>query len=513
MSKQKQYVEYLRQYYRSSKNNVLMGSAKFGGQILADVPINIPIKNLNRHGLVAGATGTGKTKTLQLLAEALSTQGVNVLLMDVKGDLSGLAAAGETNDTISERMQLLNLKYHPKAYPVELLSISDELGVRLRGTISEFGPILFARMLGLNETQTGIIAVIFKYCGDKNLSLLDLKDLKSVVQYLTTNGRNELTGKYGNFSISSLGTILRKIIELEQQNTEIFFGEPSFEVTDLLKKDKNGLAAISILRLIDIQNKPKLFSTFMLSLLNEIYFSFPEIGDIEKPKLVIVIDEAHLLFSRAPKALLDKIEFIVRLIRSKGVGVIFCTQSPKDIPDNILSQLGLKIQHAMRAFTAKDRKAIKLVAENYPLNPHLKIDELLTTLGIGEALISVLDAKGRPTPTVHTYLTAPSSRMGPLTETEIDTLIESSALVHKYKETLDRESAYEILKKRMEKPVTKSQEKTQTKKESRDQVNKKESNQVLESLSKNTMVRQMGRTFLREIIRGIFAIFGMKKPR
>ena len=319
--------------------------------------------------------------------------------MDLKGDLSGLAQPSPGHAKIDERhAKIGSLPFTPKAFPVEILSLSEQDGVKLRATVSEFGPVLLSRILDLSVTQEGIVAVVFKYCDDNKLPLLDLKDFKKVLQYATEEGKKEFSDSYGRISTSSTGTILRKIIELEQQGAELFFGEKSFDVEDLTRIDENGRGYINIIRLTDIQDRPKLFSTFMLSLLAEIYDTFPRQGDTGRPELVLFIDEAHLIFNEASKALLNQIESIVKLIRSKGIGVYFVTQNPTDVPDAVLSQLGLKVQHALRAFTAKDRKAIKLTAENYPISEFYDTKEVLTSLGIGEALISALDEKGRPTP-------------------------------------------------------------------------------------------------------------------
>lgn len=420
------------------------------GETLKDTFINLPLKTLNRHGLIAGATGTGKTKTLQVLAENLSEKGVPVLLMDVKGDLSGLAQAGEKNPKIEERQQKIGLPYTPKGFPVELLTLSDQKGVRLRATVSEFGPVLFSRILDVTDTQAGIISILFKYCDDNQLPLLDLKDLKKVLQFSTNEGRSEMEAQYGRISTASTGAILRKIVELEQQGANLFFGEKSFEVQDLLRLDQNGRGHINIIRLTDIQDRPKLFSSFMLSLLAEIYSTFPEQGDSAQPELVIFIDEAHLIFDQASKALHDQIESIVKLIRSKGVGLYFVTQNPTDIPEGVLGQLGLKVQHALRAFTAKDRKAIKLTAENYPISDYYDTSQVLTSLGTGEALVSALDEKGRPTPLAATLMRAPMSRMDILSAEELDTLNKKSVLAPKYNNSIDRESAYEMLNKKIQ---------------------------------------------------------------
>jgi DNA helicase HerA-like ATPase len=445
MSKIDTFLKTIIDGYACKGDYIALGSAILDGETIPDAQVRIPLKTMNRHGLIAGATGTGKTKTLQVISEQLSEKGVPVLLMDVKGDLSGIAMQGEEKPFITERHAKIKLPYSVKGFPVELMSLSRQEGVRLRATVSEFGPVLLSRILDLNDTQEGVLAVIFKYCDDNKLALLDLKDLKSVIQYVTGEGKAEIEKDYGKISPATTGIIIRKIIELEQQGAEMFFGELSFDIRDLMRLDKNGNGYISIMRLTDIQDKPKLFSTFMLSLLAEIYSSMPEKGDVVKPELVIFIDEAHLIFSQASKALLDQIENIVKLIRSKGVGIFFVTQNPTDVPNGVLSQLGLKVQHALRAFTAVDRKAIKLTAENYPLSDFYTTDEALTALGIGEALVTALNEKGIPTPLAVTMLRAPMSRMDILSPSEISSINNSSVLVQKYSQIIDRESAYEIL--------------------------------------------------------------------
>jgi len=450
MSRIEDFSKHITEGYTCKGDFITLGGAILDGEPITNVLVNIPLKTLNRHGLIAGATGTGKTKTIQVLSEQLSQNGIPVLMMDIKGDFSGIAVPGEEKSFITERHAKIGLPYSTKGFPVELMTISEQNGVRLRATVSEFGPVLFSRILDLNDTQAGVVAIIFKYCDDNKLPLLDLKDFKKVLQYSTDEGKAEFEAEYGKVSTSTTGTILRKIIELEQQGAELFFGEKSFEVDDLMRIDENGNGYINIMRLTDIQDKPKLFSTFMLSLLAEIYNTMPEQGDAGRPELVIFIDEAHLIFDQASKALQDQIETIVKLIRSKGIGVYFITQNPTDVPNGVLAQLGLKIQHALRAFTANDRKAIKMTAENYPLSDYYKTDEVLTQLGIGEAFVTALNEKGIPTPLAATMLRAPMSRMDILTETEIDASIAKSKLARKYNEIIDRESAYEILSKKME---------------------------------------------------------------
>ena len=451
MNDNRAFFDHINEGYITKGDFITMGAAIYKGETITNAHVKIPLKTLNRHGLIAGATGTGKTKTLQVIAENLSEQGIPVLLMDIKGDLSGIAAASPGHPKINERHEKIGIPFEAKAFPVEILSLSDQEGVRLRATVSEFGPVLLSRILDVSTTQAGIISIIFKYCDDNKLPLLDLKDLKKVLQFATQEGKEELEKDYGRISTASTGSILRKIVELEQQGADIFFGEKSFEVQDLCRIDENGRGIINIIRLTDIQDKPKLFSTFMLSLLAEIYGTFPEQGDSGRPELVIFLDEAHLIFKEASSALMGQIESIVKLIRSKGVGLYFVTQDPTDIPDGVLSQLGLKVQHALRAFTAKDRKAIKLTAENYPISEYYDTKEILTSLGIGEALISALDEKGRPTPLAATMLRAPMSRMDILSETELKDLLKKSKLISKYNENIDRESAYELLNEKIEK--------------------------------------------------------------
>jgi len=450
MSSKDAFFTHIEEGYTTKGDFITMGAAMLNGETVANAHVKIPLKTLNRHGLIAGATGTGKTKTLQVIAENLSEKGIPVLLMDLKGDLSGIAKPSPGHAKIDERHTKIGVPFTAKGFPIEILSLSEQEGVKLRATVSEFGPVLLSRILNLTVTQEGIVAVVFKYCDDNKLPLLDLKDFKKVLQYATDTGKKEFAESYGRISTSSTGSILRKIIELEQQGADLFFGEKSFEVDDLTRIDQNGNGYINILRLNDIQDKPKLFSTFMLSLLAEIYATFPEQGDSDKPKLVLFIDEAHLIFKEASKALLDQIESIIKLIRSKGIGIYFVTQNPTDLPDAVLSQLGLKVQHALRAFTAKDRKAIKLTAENYPESEYYDTKEILTSLGIGEALISALDEKGRPTPLAATMLRAPMSRMDVLSPNELKSAVDNSKLVKKYNKVIDRESAYEILNEKIE---------------------------------------------------------------
>jgi len=449
MDRKEAFIKNINEGYDSKGESIILGGAILDGEALANAPVKIPLKTLNRHGLIAGATGTGKTKTIQVLSEQLSSFGIPVLMMDIKGDFSGIAKEGEEKPFITERHAKINIPYKTSSFPVELLTISEQNGVRLRATVSEFGPVLFSRILNLNNTQAGVVSVIFKYCDDNKMALLDLKDIKKVINYITEEGKDEIEENYGKISTSTTGIILRKIIELEQQGAELFFGEMSFDIEDLMRIDENGKGYVNIIRLTDIQDKPKLFSTFMLSLLAEIYQQMPEKGDVDQPELIIFIDEAHLIFNEASKTLLEQIETIVKLIRSKGIGIYFITQNPMDIPSGVLAQLGLKIQHALRAFTANDREAIKKTADNFPTSEYYKTDEVLTSLGIGEALVTALNEKGIPTPLVATMMRAPMSRMDVLTESEIQEINNKSKLVKKYSELIDRESAYEMLNKKI----------------------------------------------------------------
>lgn len=495
--------------------SIVLGGAVYEGKAVKNTAVEIPLSTINRHGLIAGATGTGKTKSIQRFAEALSEQGVNVLLMDIKGDISGISKAGTDNPKIKERMESIGAPWTPTEYPTELMTISNEKGLRLRATVTEFGPVLFSKILELNENQEGAIAIIFKYCDDKNLPLLDIKDMRAVLQHLSEGeGKKEIQQNYGTISPATSGVIMRKLLELEQQGGDKFFGEKSFEVEDLLQKRADGKAFINVLRLTDIQDRPKLFSTFMLCLLAEIYNKFPEIGDKGEPKLVIFIDEAHLIFKEASKALLQQIETIIKLIRSKGVGIYFCTQAPTDIPDVILSQLGAKVQHALRAFTAKDRKAIKLVAENFPTSDYYKTDQLLTELGIGEALVTVLNEKGIPTPLVHTIMCAPQSRMDVITPAEQDQIIAASAIAASYNLVIDRESAHEILKGKMvpvvEEQVT--QKSTTVVQVKETPVKEDKSSSVVETI-KAVATSSVAKTIFREVTRGLLGVLIGKSSR
>jgi uncharacterized protein len=502
MATQEQLVEAIKNGYTFKGEHVKIGVGMLDAAVVPGADVYLPFKTMNRHGLVAGATGTGKTKTLQMLSECLSDNSVPVLVMDIKGDFSGIAEAGVANDKINDRCTKLNVEFKPTGFPVELLTLNSTKGVKLRATVSEFGPILLSKILGLNDTQGGLVAMIFKYCDDTKMPLLDLKDFIKVLQYIGDEGKDEMEKTYGKISTTSTGTILRKVVELQQQGADVFFGEKSFEVDDLMKIGDDGRGVINILRVMDMQDKPKLFSTFMLQLLAELYATCPEEGDMDKPKLIMFIDEAHLFFQEASDALLQQIETVIKLIRSKGIGIFFCTQNPQDIPASILAQLGLKVQHALRAFTAADRKVIKTAAENFPETTFYKTDELLTQMGIGEAFITLLNEKGIPTPLVHIMLCPPRSRMDVLSDTEIDTLVAKSKLVKKYAEEIDSQSAYEILTAKLEEAAKKTEEE----KEDKDDDKKEEKGH---GFFDNPTVKQIGRTAASVITRSLLGALGL----
>lgn len=491
MADTERFIAELSQRYTAKGAYITLGKAMFKGEVVPQVDIKIPLKTLNRHGLIAGATGTGKTKTLQVFAEQLSHHGIPSLVLDIKGDFSGIAEPGVANSIIQERYAKTQMPYAPQSFPVELMSISGDKGVKLRATVTEFGPLLLSKILNLNETQSSIMSIVFKYCDDFGLPLIDLDDLKKVLQYVTTNpkGKAELSKDYGSISPASLGAILRAIVAMEQQGATGFFGETSFDVEDLLHT-RDGKGVVNILRVQNIQNQPQLFSTFMLSLFAEIYMQFPEEGDSGKPKLVLFIDEAHLIFEEASKTLLSQIETMVKLIRSKGVGIYFITQIPGDIPENVLSQLGMKIQHALRGFTAKDKKEITKAVENYPLTEYYDAGNLIQNLGIGEAFITALDEKGIPTPLVQTFLISPESRMDVLDDAEVESLTAKSSLVAKYEKTINKDSAFEMLSARMEQAA-----------EAAPTAARKKTAKEEPGMFENVMKSRAGRTFTTTVAR------------
>ncbi|MFJ8965306.1 helicase HerA-like domain-containing protein [Lentzea sp. NPDC102401] len=489
--------------YASEGAAIELGAVLVDGTVEPTAHVRIPLAMVNRHGLVAGATGTGKTKTLQLLAEQLSNNGVPVLMADVKGDLSGLSQQGGVSDRTTARAKDTGDDWQPQSYPTQFLSIgTGGLGVPLRATITSFGPILLSKVLGLNDTQESTLGLIFHWADSKGLPLLDTKDLRSVIQHLTSDeGKADLKG-IGGVSTSTAGVILRAVVNLEAQGGDKFFGEPELDPADLMRQH-DGKGVVSLLELAELQGNPALFSTFLMWLLAELFETLPEEGDVEKPKLVFFFDEAHLLFSNASKAFLDQITQTVKLIRSKGIGVFFCTQLPTDIPNDVLSQLGARVQHALRAFTPDDQKALARTVKTYPTTPHYDLEKALTSLGIGEAIITVLSEKGAPTPVAWTRLRAPRSLMDTIGNDAIKQASQASDLHGKYSETIDRESAYEQLMQKVAPPQEEQQERSpeppRREKEEPGMVEK-----VLGNSAVKSFLRSAGSALAREITRGLF---------
>jgi DNA helicase HerA-like ATPase len=496
------FSEAINQSYTFNNPSIYLGAAVLDGAILPEAKVNLSLQMMNRHGLVTGATGSGKTRTLQLIAEQLSSAGVPVFMPDMKGDLSGIAKEATTNGKIEERAAALGIAYRPAAFPVELYSLSGKLGAQMRATVTEFGPVLLGKILSLNEIQTGVLNVVFKYADDKKLAIVDFKDLKKVLHYLTEGkGAEEIKHDYGKISTSTSSTILRKIVSLEQQGVDQIFGEPSFEIEDLFEK-VDGQGVISVLNVSDIQQQPAIFSTFMLALLAEIYQALPEAGDIDKPKLVFFLDEAHLLFRDASDAFMDQIDQVIRLIRSKGVGIFFCTQLTSDVPVSVLSQLGNRVHHVIRAFTPNDVKSLRDTIKTFPRSEFYDMEQQFTQLGTGQAFITVLNEKGIPTETVVTHLAPPASVMGPLSSTEYETHLKGSDMFRKYKEPVDPQSAFEILEEKMQK----SEEDESNASSAKGRKEKSTFEQVIAS----PVAKQVG----REIVRGVFGmLFGTTTRR
>jgi DNA helicase HerA-like ATPase len=474
----------------------------------------------NRHGLIAGATGTGKSVTLQALAQGFSAIGVPVFMADVKGDLAGLAKAGGDNPKVAERAQSLKVKIAYAASPVVFWDVFGKNGHPVRATISDMGPLLLSRMLGLNDTQEGVLNLVFRIADDRGLLLLDAKDLRAMLQHVGDNAA-QFTTEYGNVSAASIGAIQRGLLALENQGAAQFFGEPMLNIADLMQTE-DGKGVVNILAADQLMNSPRLYGTFLLWMLSELFEQLPEVGDPEKPKLVFFFDEAHLLFNEAPKALLDKIEQVVRLIRSKGVGVYFVTQNPLDIPDTVLGQLGNRVQHALRAFTPRDQKAVKSAAETMRPNPKLKVEQVITELGVGEALVSLLDEKGRPNVVERAFVVPPGSRIGPISAEERRKIIESATIYGHYEKAVDRESAYEKLKGRTEGKHEESPAESAKPKEDSSVLNDvlfgktgprggKQSQGLLEAMAKSA-ARTVGSSVGREIIRGVLgSILGKRR--
>lgn len=507
MSKEK-FIESINTSYRINGPSIYLGAGIVNGEIVADAKVNLSLRMMNRHGLITGATGSGKTRTLQLIAEELSASGVPVFMPDMKGDISGMAKEGSVNEKITERAAALGISHAPAGYPVELYSLSGKQGAQMRATVTEFGPILLSKILELNDVQSGVLMIVFKYADDKDLPIVDLNDLKKVLNYLSEGeGAAEIKDTYGKISGTTAGTILRKIVALEAQGLNQIFGEKSFDIDDLFEK-VDGQGVISLLNVSDVQGQPLVFSTFMLALLAEMYQTLPEAGDLDKPKLIFFIDEAHLLFKDAPKAFMDQIEQIIRLVRSKGVGIFFCTQLTQDVPPVILSQLGNRVHHVIRAFTPNDVKALKETVKTFPRSEFYDMETQFTQLGIGQAFITVLNEKGIPTETVVTHLAPPKSLMGPLTSQEYQSRLEQSDLYKKYHETVDPQSAFEILSEKMEAVKQQQEEIKQAKEEAKaaaKPVSKRAEKSTFEKTMANPVVRQVG----KEIVRGVFGmLFG-----
>ncbi len=477
-----------------------------------DKPVHLALKYANRHGLIAGATGTGKTVTLQILAEGFSSHGVPVFMADVKGDLSGISQAGESKDFLEKRaadIELEHYQYH--ANPVVFWDLYGESGHPIRTTVIEVGPVLLAQLLELNDTQEGVLQATFKIAEDQQLPLLDLKDLRSLLNYIDDN-RAELTGEYGNFSPASIGAIQRRLLVLEEQGGDNFFGEPAFNIQEFFRTTYDGKGFINVLAANKLMLQPKLYSIFLLWMLTELFKELPEVGDPEKPKLVFFFDEAHLLFDDAPKSLLDRIEQVVRLIRSKGVGIYFVTQSPSDIPDDVLGQLGNRFQHALRAYTPKDRKSVKAAAQSFRENPAFETTQVITELGVGEALVSTLDEKGVPNIVERTLIRPPASRLGPATDEERQKMLQNSPIAGRYETAVDRESAHEMLQARAEVIKTNNAKEAQALAAEKPAIKSKSSSGgrsrqgVLETMAKS-VVRSMGSSVGRSIVKNLLGSF------
>lgn len=505
MSKEN-FIASIQKSYTTNLPSIYLGAGVYQGEIVAEAKVNLALRMMNRHGLVTGATGSGKTRTLQLIAEQLSSAGVPVFMPDIKGDLSGFAKEGASNEKIEERANALGVGFQPSSFPVELYSLSGKSGSQMRATVTEFGPVLLSKILELNDTQTGVLNILFKYADDKNLAVVDFNDLKKVLNYLTEGaGALEIKSEYGKISPATASTILRKIVSLEQQGVDQIFGETSFDVDDLFQK-VDGKGVISLLNVSDIQQQPAIFSTFLLALLAEIYQRMPEAGDLDKPKLIFFLDEAHLLFKDAPKAFMDQIDQVIRLIRSKGVGVFFCTQLTQDVPPAVLSQLGNRIHHVIRAFTPNDVKALKETIKTFPKSEYYDMEQQFTQLGTGQAFITVLNEKGIPTETVVTHLAPPASVMGPLSSSEYQEILIHSDSYKKYKDAVDPESAFEILSERMKQEAEQKEEAAPASKA----TSRKQEKSTFETVIASPVAKQVG----RELVRGVFGmLFGTTTTR
>ncbi|MGD8201967.1 helicase HerA-like domain-containing protein [Ornithinimicrobium sp. W1679] len=515
-NEQSSQVELIREGYAFSEPSIVLGGAVDDGQVVPDAVVRLPLGSMNRHGLVAGATGTGKTVTLQVLAEQLSDAGVPVFLADIKGDLTGMASPAEGGGRIDERMGALAQEWSGTAYPVELMNLGGEgVGTPVRATVTSFGPTLLSKVLRLNKTQESSLGLVFHWADQQGLALLDLKDLTAVIQHLLSDeGKGDLKS-LGGLATSTAGVILRELVGLSAAGGDVFFGEPEFDTADLMRTTDDGKGIISCLELPGVQDKPVLFSTFLMWLLADLFQDLPEVGNPDKPKLVFFFDEAHLLFDDASDAFLDSVEQAVRLIRSKGVGVFFVTQTPKDVPDSVLAQLGNRVQHALRAHTPNDAKALRATVSTFPRSGY-DLEELLTALGTGEAVVTVLSEKGAPTPVAHTMMRAPQGRIGPSDQAVVQQVEAGSAIMSRYAEQVDRESAYELLAARLEAAADEATEeesragtsgrsgRTGSGRSRAAEEDKGMIGQVVESTAFRSMLRSAGTVIGREITRSIF---------
>ena len=493
-----------------------LGGLMLDADRLCDVPVRIPLGMLNRHGLVAGATGTGKTKTLQLLAEQLSAHGVPVFAADIKGDLSGLAAPGAASEKITARAASVGQQWTATGFPVEYFALGGEgTGIPLRATMTSFGPTLLSKVLGLNDTQESSLGLVFHYADQAGLPLLDLADLRAVVSFLTSDEGKADLKNLGGLSSATAGVILRELVAFEDQGADAFFGEPEFDTRDLLRTSADGKGLISLVELPNLQDRPAVFSTFLMWLLADLFHDLPEIGDPDKPSLVFFFDEAHLLFADASKDFLQAITQTVRLIRSKGVGVFFVTQSPTDVPDDVLAQLGSRVQHQLRAATPNDAKALKATVNTYPTSEYADLGKVILSLGIGEAVVTVMNERGAPTPVAWTRLRAPESLMGPADPAAMSAAVDGSALKAKYGEAVDRESAREKLAARLEAGAAAAHQEQQAPSDVEDRIgypkgagrrSPKQETSVVQDIMKSPAARDLMRTAAREIVRGVFGV-------
>ena len=505
-------VDRIREGYAFTEPSIVLGGAVHDDEVVPDAVVRLPLGSMNRHGLVAGATGTGKTVTLQVLAEQLSDEGVPVFLADIKGDLTGMASPAEGGGKIAERMGALAQEWSGTAYPVELLNLGGQgVGTPVRATVTSFGPTLLSKVLRLNKTQESSLGLVFHWADQQGLALLDLKDLTAVIQHLLSDeGKGDLKS-LGGLATSTAGVILRELVGLSAAGGDVFFGEPEFDTADLMRLTDDGRGVISCLELPGVQDKPVLFSTFLMWLLADLFQDLPEVGNPDKPKLVFFFDEAHLLFDDASDAFLDSVEQAVRLIRSKGVGVFFVTQTPKDVPDSVLAQLGNRVQHALRAHTPNDAKALKATVSTFPTSDY-DLAELLTSLGTGEAVVTVLSEKGAPTPVARTMMRAPQGRIGPSDEAVVQQVEAGSKIRERYAEALDRESAYEMLaaRQRAAEEAAAQEEVAPTgsggsgRSRRAAEEDKGMIGQVVESTAFRSMLRSAGTVIGREITRSIF---------